>query len=137
MKCRIAGLNDQVKDANYAPFLMQRARETLMRDKNRPCVLAWSLGNENPMGVASQMTLDLVRQLDPTRPAFVSGQTPESAPGQQWRDDHYPGPDSVKNRDAKQDRWPVNYTEHPHTFYEKEAQQYDPGVSDFMVGNLD
>ena len=129
-------INDQVKDPNYAPFLMQRATETLARDKNRPSVLAWSLGNENPMGIASQMTLDLVRKSDPTRPAFVSGQTPESAPGQQWRDDHYPGPDSVKNRDIGQHRWPVNYTEHPHTFYEKEAQEYDPGVSDLWSETL-
>ena len=129
-------INDQVKDVNYAPFLLQRAQETLARDKNKACVLAWSLGNENPMGIASQMTLDLVRQTDPTRPAFVSGQTPESAKGQQWRDDHYPGPDSVRKRDAGQTRWPVNYTEHPHTFYEKEAQEYDPGVSDLWSETL-
>ena len=129
-------INDQVKDVNYAPFLLQRAQETLARDKNKPCVLAWSLGNENPMGIDSQMTLDLVRKTDPTRPAFVSGQTPESAKGQQWRDDHYPGPDSVAKRDAGQDRWPVNYTEHPHTFYEKEAQEYDPGVSDLWSETL-
>ena len=129
-------IGDQVKEVGYAPFLMQRASETLARDKNRPSVLAWSLGNENPMGIASQMTLDLVRQTDPTRPAFVSGQTPESAPGQQWRDDHYPSPNSVKNRDIGQNRWPVNYTEHPHTFYEKEAQQYDPGVSDLWSETL-
>ena len=129
-------INDQVKDVNYAPFLMQRATETLARDKNRPSVVAWSLGNENPMGIASQMTLDLVRKMDPTRPAFVSQQTPKSAPGQEWRDDHYPSPDSVKNRDAGQNRWPVNYTEHPHTFYEKDAQQYDPGVSDLWSETL-
>ena len=129
-------INDQVKEVSYAPFLMQRATETLARDKNRPSVVAWNLGNENPMGIASQMTLDLVRKMDPTRPAFVSQQTPESAPGQEWRDDHYPSPNSVKNRDAGQNRWPVNYTEHPHTFYEKEAQQYDPGVSDLWSETL-
>ena len=128
-------INDQVKEVSYAPFLMQRATETLARDKNRPSVLAWSLGNENPMGIASQMTLDLVRKMDPTRPAFVSGQDPESAKGQQWKDNHYPGPDSVR-RDASQNRWPVNYTEHPHTFYEREAQDYDPGVSDLWSETL-
>lgn len=130
-------INDQVKDVSYAPFLLQRAQETVARDKNRPCVLAWSLGNENPMGIASQMTLDLVKQTDPTRPAFVSGQNPESAKGQEWRDDHYPGPDTV-NRDTNQTnvRWPFNYTEHPHTFFEKEAQQYDPGVSDLWSETL-
>ena len=130
-------INDQVKDPAYAPFLLQRAQETLGRDKNRPCVLAWSLGNENPMGQDSQQVLDLVRATDPTRPAFVSGQDPNSAKGQQWKDDHYPGPDTV-NRDTNQTnvRWPVNYTEHPHTFYEKEAQNYDPGVSDLWSETL-
>ena len=128
-------INDQVKDAAYAPFLMQRAQETIARDKNNPSVLAWSLGNENPMGIASQMTLDLVKKLDPTRPAFVSQQDPESAKGQEWKDSHYPGPDTV-DRDAAQTRWPVNYSEHPHTFYEKDAQQYDPGVSDLWSETL-
>ena len=33
-------------------------------------------------------------------------------------------------------RWPVVYTEHPHTFYEKEAQDYDPGVSDLWSETL-
>ena len=124
-------------DIENAPFFMQRATETLARDKNRASVLAWSLGNENEMGVAAQMTLDLVKKLDPTRPAFVSGQDPASAKGQDWRDNHYPGPDTVA-RDASQTnvRWPVNYTEHPHTFYEKEAQQYDPGVSDLWSETL-
>ena len=130
-------INDQVKEVSYAPFLMQRATETLARDKNRPSVLAWSLGNENPMGVASQMTLDLVRKMDPTRPAFVSGQNPESAKGQQWKDDHYPGPDTVaRDSSLANVRWPINYTEHPHTFYEKEAQEYDPGVSDLWSETL-
>ena len=130
-------INDQVKDPAYAPFLVQRAAETLARDKNKPCVVAWSLGNENPMGVASQITLDYVRKTDPSRPAFVSGQDPESAPGQQWKDDHYPGPDTVAREASLANvRWPYNYTEHPHTFYEKEAQEYDPGVSDLWSETL-
>ncbi len=122
-------INDQVKDPNYAPYLLQRAQETLARDKNRPCVLAWSLGNENPNGIDSQMVMDLVKKTDPTRPAFVSGQDPGSIKGQDWLDNHYPGPDSI-DRFAADTRWGTNLTEHPHTFYEKEAQDYDPGMSD-------
>ena len=122
-------INDQVKDPAYAPYLLQRGQETVARDKNRPCVLAWSLGNENPNGIDSQMTLDLVRKADPTRPAFVSGQDPDSIKGQLWKDDHYPGPDSI-DRYAANTKWGTNLTEHPHTFYEKEVQDYDPGASD-------
>ncbi len=122
-------INDQVKDIAYAPYLIQRGRETVARDKNRPCVLAWSLGNENPGGIASQKALDVVRQMDPTRPAFVSQQDPEGMKGQLWKDDHYPSPDSI-DRFARNTRWGTNITEHPHTFFEKSVQDYDPGASD-------
>ena len=122
-------INDQVKDPAYAPYLLQRGQETVARDKNRACVLAWSLGNENPNGNDSQMTLDLVNKMDPTRPAFVSGQDPSSIKGQLWKDDHYPGPDSI-DRYAANTKWGTNLTEHPHTFYEKEVQDYDPGATD-------
>ncbi len=122
-------INDQVKDPAYAPYLLQRAQETLARDRNRPCVLAWSLGNENPIGIDSQQVIDLVRKTDPTRPAFVSGGTPDSVKGQAWEDNHYPGPDSI-DRFAKNPNWGANLSEHPHTFFEKEVQDYDPGASD-------
>ena len=128
-------INDQVKDTAYAPYLLQRGEETVARDKNRPCVLAWSLGNENPNGIDSQMVSDLVRKMDPTRPDFVSGQSPDSIKGQLWQDDHYPGPGTI-DRFARNTRWGANITEHPHTFYEKEAQDYDPGVSDLWSETL-
>ncbi len=122
-------INDKVKDPAYAPYLVQRGLETVARDKNRPCVLAWSLGNENPNGIDSQQVTDLVRTMDPTRPRFVSGQTPNDIKGQSWEDNHYPGPESV-DRFGKNPNWGANLSEHPHTFYEKEVQDYDPGMSD-------
>ena len=128
-------INDQVKDPAYAPCLLQRGQETVARDKNRPCVLAWSLGNENPNGIGSQMVMDLIHKTDPTRPAFVSGQDPDSIKGQVWKDDHYPGPDSI-DRYARNTKWGTNLTEHPHTFYEKEVQDYDPGASDLWSETL-
>ncbi len=128
-------INDQVKDPAYAPYLLQRGQETVARDKNRPCVLAWSLGNENPNGIDSQMVLDLVRKMDPTRPAFVSGEDPNSIKGQLWKDDHYPGPETI-DRYARSTNWGANITEHPHTFYEKEVQDYDPGASDLWSETL-
>ncbi len=128
-------IGDKVKDPAYAPYLLQRGQETVARDKNRPCVLAWSLGNENPNGIDSQMVTDLVRKTDPTRPAFVSGQDPDSIKGQLWKDDHYPGPEAV-DRYARNTKWGTNLTEHPHTFYEKEVQDYDPGASDLWSETL-
>ncbi|BCM88924.1 beta-galactosidase [Abditibacteriota bacterium] len=130
-------IGDGVKTPEFLPYLQLRARETLGRDKNRPCVVAWSLGNENEMGPNSQTVLDMVKGLDPTRPAFVSSVGPDNAKGQDWRDEHYPGPDTVERESSpKNVRWPYNYTEHPHTFYEKEIQDYDPGVSDLWSETL-
>ncbi len=122
-------INDQVKNPAYAPYLIVRAQETLARDKNRPCVLAWSIGNENPNGINSQTVSDLIRAADPTRPTFVSEQNPEHIKGQSWADLHYPDPGAV-DRAAKNTKFGANISEHPHTFYEQEVQAYDPGVSD-------
>jgi beta-galactosidase len=122
-------IGDQVKEPAYAPYLLQRARETLARDKNRPCVLAWSIGNENPTGIDSQAVTDLIQTIDPTRPTFVSDQNPDQIVSQSWQDSHYPDPGNV-DRYAAGTKWVANLSEHPHTFYEKEVQSYDPGASD-------
>ena len=81
------------------------------------------------------MATDLIGKADPTRPRFVSGQNPQSIKGQPWQDDHYPGPDSI-DRYARDTRWGENITEHPHTFYEKEVLDYDPGASDLWSETL-
>jgi beta-galactosidase len=121
-------INEQVNDPRYAPYLLQRAAETLARDKNRPCVLAWSIGNENPMGTNSQAVMDLVRGADPTRPAFVSCIGRRDVKGQLWDDGHYPSPRDV---DAViRHGTPENYTENPHIFWQPETQSYDPGAHD-------
>ncbi len=122
-------VGDGVKNADYLPFLVQRAQETLARDKNSPSVLAWSLGNENGYGINSQILADMVRQTDPTRPVFASWQNPDTIKGQAWQDSHYPDPAEV-DRMAKNPNYGATLTEHPHTFYEKEVQDYDPGMSD-------
>ena len=122
-------IGDSVKDPKFAPYLLQRGAETVARDKNRPCVLAWSIGNENPSGPNSQLVMDLIKRTDPTRPAFVSSVSPNDIKGQAWEDDHYPDPNSV-DRIAKITKWGANFSEHPHIFYQKETQDYDPGASD-------
>ena len=124
-------IDKKVNDTAYAPYLLQRAAETLARDKNRPCVLAWSIGNENPMGVDSQAVIDLVKSTDPTRPAFVSCTSPQEVVGQLWRDDHYPGPGAVDN--LIKNGTPVNFSEHPHIFWQPETQEYDPGTHDLWA----
>lgn len=57
-----------LNDSAYLPLLLNRAEATVARDKNRPCVIAWSLGNENPVTRLTIRTAGYVKQLDPTRP---------------------------------------------------------------------
>ena len=128
-------INDNVKDPAYTPFLVQRAAETLARDINRPCVLAWSIGNENGYGDDQQAVFSLVKTTDPTRPAFVSQQGPQLFKGEEWQDEHYPNPSDV-DWNVKNTTETYNYSEHPHIFYQKETKDYDPGAIDLWTETL-
>lgn len=50
------------------PELKKRAWYTVQRDKNRPSVVIWSVGNENPITDNGLKTAHYVLRLDPTRP---------------------------------------------------------------------
>jgi beta-galactosidase len=123
-------IGSSMSDPHYTPYLIQRAEETVERDKNRPCVLAWSIGNENPDGPNGQVVFDYVKAKDPTRPAYVSCLSTDQVMGQEWNDEHYPSPDTV-DHDAANISQTTDYTENPHTFYEKGPMQYDPGIADY------
>ena len=60
--------NRFLSDESYGPLLLERVRLTLERDAGRACVVAWSVGNENPVTDITVAAADLVRELDPTRP---------------------------------------------------------------------
>jgi beta-galactosidase len=49
---------------------MQR---TLERDKNHPCVIIWSLGNEAGTGVNLEAMSEWTHQRDPGRPVHYEG----------------------------------------------------------------
>ncbi|MBI2300059.1 MAG: discoidin domain-containing protein [Armatimonadetes bacterium] len=80
------------KDPNLAPAFLLRARETLARDRNHPCVLAWSLGNENEPGPNIQKVVELARVSSPAsrRPrspaaASTTSTTPACSRPSTWR----------------------------------------------------
>ena len=58
-------------DTSYIPAYLERADEAYARDKNRPCVLAWSLGNESGFGPVNNAGFNEISKLDTTRPAFI------------------------------------------------------------------
>ena len=67
---------DQMFPGNQAawqPLLLDRIRSMVERDKNHPCVVIWSCGNESLTGrVILEMSRELKR-LDPTRPVHYEG----------------------------------------------------------------
>ena len=125
-------INEKFSDPSFTPYLIQRANETIARDQNKPCVLAWSIGNENGHGSDGQAVVDRVIALDPTRPRFVSQMWSNSYTGQSFRDAHYPVPADIAGLVGGEGgaAAPATFSENPHIFWQREALDYDPGVSD-------
>lgn len=52
---------------------VDRARRMLERDKNRPCIIAWSLGNETPLGVNHKKMTEYIKSRDLSRFVHYEG----------------------------------------------------------------
>ncbi|UOX91686.1 DUF4981 domain-containing protein [Amycolatopsis sp. FBCC-B4732] len=57
----------------WADACLDRMRRTVERDKNRPSVILWSLGNESHTGDNLARMAEWVRHRDPTRPVHYEG----------------------------------------------------------------
>ncbi len=123
---------DDPKDLALLPAFVQHTRETLARDKDKACVLAWSLGNESGYGPDNQAMLDYAHANDPTRPAFISQCGPWNNPKIDFADYHYPDLASVKGiaKEKLRETTPAVFTEQPHIFYVKAGLDYDYGEKD-------
>ncbi len=55
------------KDPEWTAAYMERATRMVMRDKNHPCVLFWSLGNEAGVGMNHTAMAGWIREYDPFR----------------------------------------------------------------------
>ena len=125
-----------LKNTNALWAFMLRARETLARDKNRPCVLAWSIGNESGYGPNAQSTFDYMKANDPTRPAFISQQNLGKNPRTDFEDYHYPSLAEISRMttNSSRSKIPVIMTEQPHTFCVRAVMNYDYGAGFLGAG---
>jgi beta-galactosidase/evolved beta-galactosidase subunit alpha len=61
------------KDPAWEAVCVDRMVRMVQRDKNHPCVVMWSLGNEASFGVNHRAMADAARRIDPSRPIHYEG----------------------------------------------------------------
>jgi beta-galactosidase len=117
------GGEEHMNDPAYLPNLLTRAQATVERDKNHPCIIVWSIGNENPFTPITHQTGKQVKRLDETRPICY----PQT--GSYFEKDfryhlpdsvdilspHYPTNKMLKDWTTRFDR-PMIITEYAHSF---------------------
>jgi beta-galactosidase/beta-glucuronidase len=116
-------------DPKLKAGFVRNAVETLNRDKNKPCVIAWSCGNESGWGPNFKEMAEYLAVNDTTRPRFVSEQSKTKDPALTFSDFHYPDARDL-HRIATAIKGPNIVTEGPHLFYNIPGEKYDYGVND-------
>jgi beta-galactosidase len=60
-------------DPRYLEPILERVKRMVLRDRNHPSVIGWSLGNETGYGAAHDAAAAWVRHVDPSRPVQYEG----------------------------------------------------------------
>ena len=111
-----------LSDSSFYPMLQQRAQATILRDKNHPSVMIWSLGNENPLTDICVRLGDYVKtELDSVRPicypqvgSFFRRFNYDFPKVADIYAPHYPTTSQIADFYQRADR-PVIFTEYLHT----------------------
>ena len=114
-------------DAKLKAAFEQRARETVQRDKNHPCVVIWGVGNENKPGRDNALAAKVTREMDPTRPRLISCQkADEGSEHVEFDDVHYRTTERIHEAeiDPRRATWPMIYTENPNVWDVRNGPDY-------------
>jgi len=71
---------ERMNDPSMAEGAFSRVYETVARDRNRPSVVIWSLGNEDPFTALHLAAARALKGLDPTRPVLAPFHAEEELP---------------------------------------------------------
>jgi beta-galactosidase/beta-glucuronidase len=85
-------------DERFRAAILDRGTSMVLRDRNHPSVIAWSLGNESGVGASFAALGDAVRALDPDRPVHYESRDPylpRSLPGFDIISNMYAGVDDM------------------------------------------
>ncbi|WP_436858896.1 beta-galactosidase [Citrobacter tructae] len=66
-------MNRLSDDPNWLPAMSQRVTRMVQRDRNHPCIIIWSLGNESGHGANHDALYRWVKSEDPSRPVQYEG----------------------------------------------------------------
>ncbi len=110
----------EVGDSTMEEAFVQRAQETVQRDRNHPCIMIWEIGNENSAGNNLGVVADLVQTLDPTRLSLVST-LKASQYNTTLSDAHYPSLSGMESdaANAQETGNPYVFMENPNTWDER------------------
>ena len=66
-------MNRLTNDPTYLPLMSERVTRMVMRDRNHPSIIIWSLGNESGYGSNHQALYDWCKSFDSSRPVHYEG----------------------------------------------------------------
>ncbi|MBJ3816826.1 beta-galactosidase [Shimwellia pseudoproteus] len=66
-------MNRLTDDPQWLPAISQRVTQMVQRDRNHPCVIIWSLGNESGHGASHDALYRWLKSDDPSRPVQYEG----------------------------------------------------------------